>query len=50
MLVGASVVTFTTVPLIVDDVARRIHSARRFLTHVADSYLTPIEPRWQFAY
>lgn len=40
----------TTVPLIVDDVARRIHSARRFLTHVADSYLTPIEPRWQFAY
>lgn len=40
----------TTVPLIVDDVARRIHSARRFLTHVADSYLAPLGHQWQFTY
>lgn len=32
-----------TVPPIVADVAERIRPARRFLTHLADRYLTPLE-------
>jgi len=36
-------------PPVVSDIAERIHSARRFLTHLADSYLTPIDPNLPFA-
>ncbi|MFQ5556126.1 MAG: hypothetical protein ACE5GB_01220 [Acidimicrobiales bacterium] len=38
-----------SVPPIVGDIAERIHSARRFLTHLADRYLSPFEPGWQLA-
>ena len=38
-----------SVPPIVSDIAERIHTARRFLNHLADAYLTPIEPDWPFA-
>ena len=34
------------VPPIVSDVAERIRAARRFLTHVSDGYLSPIDPDW----
>ena len=37
------------VPPIVADVAERIRPARRFLTHLADRYLTPLEPGPEFA-
>lgn len=33
-------------PPVVADVAERMHSARRFLTHLTDQYLAPIEPTW----
>lgn len=33
-------------PPVVGDVAQRIHAARRFLTHLTDTYLTPIDPSW----
>lgn len=38
-----------TVPPIVADVAERIRPARRFLTHLADRYLTPLDPDTEFA-
>jgi hypothetical protein len=38
-----------TVPPVVSDIAERIHAARRFLNHLADGYLCPIEPDWPFA-
>lgn len=39
----------TDTPPVVSDVAERIHAARRFLTHLADGYLSPIEPEWPLA-
>ena len=39
----------SSTPPVVSDIAERIHSARRFLTHLADSYLTPIDPNLPFA-
>lgn len=38
-----------TVPPVVSDVAERIHSARRFLTHLADEFLSPERPTDLFA-
>ena len=38
-----------SVPPIVADVAERIRPARRFLTHLADRYLTPLDPGAEFA-
>ncbi|MDW3220537.1 MAG: hypothetical protein R8F63_18160 [Acidimicrobiales bacterium] len=32
------------VPPVVSDIAERIHAARRFLTHLADEFLSPIGP------
>lgn len=36
-------------PPVVGDVAQRIHAARRFLTHLTDTYLAPFESCWQVA-
>jgi hypothetical protein len=36
-------------PPVVGDIAERIHAARRFLTHLTDSYLAPFAPLWQSA-
>ena len=38
-----------TTPPVVGDVAQRIHAARRFLTHLTDSYLAPFQSSWLLA-
>lgn len=39
----------TVIPPVVSDIAARIHSARRFLTHLADEFLDPGGPTVGFA-
>ena len=36
-------------PPVVADVAARLKAARRFLTHLADTYLSPLDGAWTFA-
>ncbi len=39
----------STIPPIVGDIAERIHTARRFLTHLTDRHLSPLESHWSIA-